>query len=263
MPLLLAALFRVRFRPRSVLMPDPQHDWARFFDAHAPNYMTNVFTRNTLGEVDFLVAHLGLEPGARLLDIGCGAGRHSVELTRRGFRVTGVDISAGMLAQAQKAAAAAGVTVEWIQEDATRFTASSPYDAAICLCEGAFALLDLADDPFDHDLAILRNVHAALVPAGGFLLTTLNGMRKIREFTDDDVESGRFDPNTLTDRFTVEEGDLSVQVKERSYVPSELALLLRVAGFRVEHLWGGTAGSWGERRVRLDEIEIMALARRQ
>ena len=100
-------------------MSEDKHDWERFFDEHAIIYMDNVFTKNTLAEVDFLLELLPIEPGDHILDIGCGAGRHSVELARRGFQVTGVDISAGMLAQAADAAEKAGVEVNWVKADAT------------------------------------------------------------------------------------------------------------------------------------------------
>src|SRR5205085_11178373 len=104
-----------------------------FFDSHAPHYMRNSFTRNTLAEVDFLLEVLELAPGASILDIGCGTGRHSIELAKRGYRVTGVDISSGMLAEAEKAAQEANVVVEWIWSDATQFQATKQFDAAICL----------------------------------------------------------------------------------------------------------------------------------
>ncbi len=239
-----------------------KNDWERFFDEHAPGYMDNVFTKNTLAEVDFMLELLPVDPGQHILDMGCGAGRHSVELARRGFRVTGVDISAGMLAQAAGAADVAGVSVTWIKADATRYRAGHRFDAAICLCEGAFSLLTLADDPLKHDLAILGNIQAALKPGGCFLLTALNGLRKIREHDQEDVTSGAFDPLTTSDLFTMEEGEVSVMVRERGYVPSELALLCRMAGFEVQNIWGGTAGNWGRRPVELDEIELMVLARR-
>jgi len=243
-------------------MSEDKHDWERFFDEHASSYMDNVFTKNTQAEVEFLLELLPIEPGDHILDIGCGAGRHSVELARRGYQVTGVDISAGMLAQAANAAEQAGVTVTWIKADATSYTADRLFDAAICLCEGAFSLLTLADDPIEHDLAILGNIQAALKPGSGFLLTALNGLRKIREHNQEDVISGVFDPLTTTDLYKMEEGEVSVMVRERGYVPSELALLCRTAGFEVQHIWGGTAGNWGRRPVDLDEIELMMLARR-
>jgi len=243
-------------------MSEDKHDWERFFDEHAIIYMDNVFTKNTLAEVDFLLELLPIEPGDHILDIGCGAGRHSVELARRGFQVTGVDISAGMLAQAADAAEKAGVEVNWVKADATLYTADRLFDAAICLCEGAFSLLTLTDDPIEHDLSILGNIQAALKPGSGFLLTALNGLRKIREYKQEDVTSGVFDPLTTTDLYQMEEGDVSVMVRERGYVPSELALLCRTAGFEVQHIWGGTAGNWGRRPVELDEIELMLVARR-
>ena len=89
--------------------------WEQFFNGHAPIYMNNGFTKNTLAEVDFLIEELKLPSGSSILDMGCGTGRHSVELAKRGYAVTGVDLSAGMLAEARKAAETAGVTVEWIQ----------------------------------------------------------------------------------------------------------------------------------------------------
>src|SRR3972149_1197611 len=64
--------------------------WQAFFDAHAPYYMQNEFTRNTAEEVQFVIEELRLIPPARILDVGCGTGRHSTALAQRGFRVTGV-----------------------------------------------------------------------------------------------------------------------------------------------------------------------------
>lgn len=71
--------------------------WEEFFDGFAPRYEAEPWVKNTLAEVDFLVEALAIAPGQRVLDMGCGTGRHAIELARRGFSVTGVDISAGML----------------------------------------------------------------------------------------------------------------------------------------------------------------------
>jgi cyclopropane fatty-acyl-phospholipid synthase-like methyltransferase len=239
--------------------------WREFFDSYAPQYMNEVFTTDSVREAAFLAEVLGLEPGATVLDIGCGTGRHAVELARGGLRVTGLDISGGMLAEARVAAAAAGVELELVQADATSFDLGSSFEAAVCLCEGSFGLIG-GDDPLEHDAAVLGRAFAALRPGAPFVLTALNGLRMVRDATPDQVERGAFDPATITQSYEMEwqadDGPRSLPVRERGYVPSELALLCRTAGFAVDHVWGGTAGAWGRRPVELDEMEIMVVMRR-
>jgi len=241
--------------------------WETFFDHHAPKYNDEVFTRNTAFEVDFLIDELGLPEGSAILDVGCGTGRHSVGLAKRGYRLTGVDLSSGMLAEARKAAEAAGVTVELIHADATRMTFDRPFDAAICLCEGAFGLLGQHDDPLKHDMEILRRIHVALKPRAKLILGALNGAEKIRRFTNDDIRNGRFDPLALVETITMEyetpDGRKSVELRERGYIASELMLMMKLTGFDVTNVWGSTAGNWRRDLLDLDEIEMMLIAVRQ
>jgi SAM-dependent methyltransferase len=232
-----------------------ENRWEAFFDGHAPAYMDNVFTRNTVAEVDFLLAELAPPPGGWVLDVGCGTGRHSLELASRGYRVTGVDISEGMLEQAR----AVPSEVEWVRADVSRFEPQRSYDAVVCLCEGAFGLLPGPEsDAYEHDQAILRTVWGALRPGGRFLLTTLNGYRTIRAATAADVASGRFDPSTMVLR--VDDEHPLPPYHERSWIPPELAELMRRLGFAVLHVGGGTAGNWARRPLDLDEIEFMVIA---
>ena len=241
-----------------------RNEWEIFFNGHAPVYLKNAFTKNTLSEVDFLLDELKLPPGSRILDIGCGTGRHAVELARHGYQITGVDISSQMLAEGKKAADQVGVKIDWIQSDATRFTTKGQFDAAICLCEGAFGLLGTGDDPIEHDLNILRRIHSALKPEARLIMTVLNGCRMLRKYSPEDVKEGKFNPTTLSESHTIvtdtPDGKTALPVRERGYIPTELALLLRLAGFRVEHIWGGSAGNWGRRPLELNEMEVMAVA---
>jgi SAM-dependent methyltransferase len=239
-------------------------EWQEFFDDHAPRYLENCFTKNTVEEVTFLIEVLGLQAGASVLDVGCGTGRHDIELARRGYRVTGIDLSEGMLDQARKDAQTAGVQVQWRQDNATSFMVPEPFDAVICLCEGAFGLLGRGDDPTGQPSAILRQVAAALRPSAKCLFTVLNGLAMARRHSDADVANNLFDPLSLTERSELPPGSvpISPQMRERGFVPTELNLLFQLAGLRVLNIWGGTAGRWGRRTVDLDEMEIMVLAAR-
>jgi len=162
-----------------------KNPWKVFFDRYAPRYMDEVFTRHTKQEVDFIEEEFNLPEGSHILDVGCGTGRHVVELAKRGYRVTGIDISERMLREAQKRCEEESVSVKLIQADATDFEVEELYDACICLCEGAFGLLSEGEDPFERDIKILRNINRALKPGAKFLLTALNGLRMIRMYNDE------------------------------------------------------------------------------
>lgn len=243
------------------------NQWQAFFDQHAPHYMDEPFVAGTLGEVDFLIEHLHLSPDMQILDMGCGTGRHALELARRGYTVTGVDLSDGMLAQGRAAAAAENLTtVTFVQADATQYQTDTPFDRVYCVCEGALGLIGVGNDPQAHNMAVLRNLFNALKPGGQMLITVLNAMRHIRAYQDADVAAGRFDPATLTEIGTITTGEgeaaLTVQALERGFVIPELRLMLEVVGFSVAHIGGGTAGNWGIRPVALDEYELLAIAKR-
>ncbi len=172
-----------------------------------------------------------------------------------------------MLAEARKSAAEAGVDIHWIQMDAKEMHFEEGFDAAICLCEGAFGLIGTAEDILTHELSILKAIHRSLQPGAKLILNAPNGLSKIRSATTDQVQSGAFDPLTLTETFEVEieapDGPKRLAVHERGFVPSELRIMLDITGFRVDSIFGGTAGAWNRETVSLDEIEIMAIAIRE
>ena len=236
--------------------------WEIFFDAHAPVYDENVFTKNTVKEVDFLLEELGLSSGGSVLDVGCGTGRHSIELAKRGYAVTGLDLSSEMLSRAAASAKTADVHVHWVRSDATSFSLPGKYDATICLCEGSFGLLSQTDDPIAQPLSILCNISRSLKPEARVMATVLSAARMLRAHSNEDVAAGRFDPLTLVEsaEYPPREGLPTVAVRERGFVATELTLLFRLAGLSVLNIWGGTAGNWGKRTLDLDEYEIMIVA---
>ncbi len=247
-------------------MSESRQEWQVFFDAHAPHYDENPFAQHSVAEVDFMLDLFKLSPGARILDVGCGTGRHSIELARRGYRVTGLDLSEGMLEVARSKAAEAGVEVEWVHGDAVDFALDRTFDAAICLCEGGMGLIGTTDDPYRHDGGILHSI-AAHLPAGApFLMTCLNGYSVIRQMKDEMTVEGKFDPATMVsayiDEWDLPEGKRHIQIRERLFIAPEIVRMLTEAGFKCEAVHGGTAGHWGVRPLMLDEIEAMYIARR-
>lgn len=239
--------------------------WQAFFDAHAPHYDANPFTQHTVAEIDFFLSLFPIPRGATILDVGCGTGRHALELAKRGYKVTAIDLSEGMLNVARAKAAIDGLKIEFVQADATDFK-TDPHDAAICLCEGGPGLIGKGDDPEAHDAKIFQNIAQSLKPNAPFLLTTLNGYATIRQMNDQIIHEGRFDPATMTssyeDEWDLPEGPRVVQIYERLFIPPEVVNLLKRSGFRTEAVFGGTAGHWSQRPVSLDEVEAMYVCRK-
>ena len=87
----------------------------------------------TTQEVDFLVATLQVNPGAMLLDVPCGFGRHTVELARRGFQMTGIDISAEFLQTLQQRIDTERLPIQVIHGDVLTTEIQSSFDGAYCL----------------------------------------------------------------------------------------------------------------------------------
>ncbi len=119
--------------------------WEEFFDAHAQVYEDNVFTKNTNSSIP---------------DVGCGTGRHSIELAKRGYVVTGLNLSSEILSRAIDAARSAGVNVNWVRSDAAQFSLPGQYDGAICLCEGPFGL------PGQMEIMIVASKSAERISTG-------------------------------------------------------------------------------------------------
>ena len=241
--------------------------WQDFFDSHAPDYMDNVFTKNTEYEVEFIVREMGLRKGDRVLDVGCGTGRHSIPLALQGMHMTGMDLSEGMLGQARALAERENASLELVQADAAQFSFRESFDHAICLCEGAMGLLGPEDDAVERDLQILNNISSSIKPGGKLLMTVLNGLKKIREHSPEDVRDGTFDPVHLVTRERMEISNdgksRKFEVREKGFTAGELYYLLRQADMEILHLWGGTAGNWYKQRLDMDEYEIMVLARKR
>jgi len=243
-----------------------QQSWRDFFDGHAEHYEQNPFAAFADQEVQFLLNLYPVPTGSRILDVGCGTGRHAREFARRGYRVTGVDLSPGMLRVAREKAAAENLQIEFVEADATNFLLDGMFDYAVCLCEGGLGLIQRGEDAAAHDSAIFQRIAAHLKPNAPFVLTCLNGYNLIRQMKDEHIAEGRFDPATMvafyTDEWELPEGTRQVTVYERLFIPPEVTRMVSEAGFTVDNVYGGTAGAWAQRPLSLDEVEMMVIARK-
>jgi len=120
-------------------------------------------------ECDFVISALNLRPGDRILDLCCGQGRHSVELARRGFRVTGLDLSEYLLGLAKAAAREAGVEAEFVRRDMRDLPWQEEFDAVLNLWT-AFGYLECNEE----DQRVLEAVSRALRPGGRLIMDLTN-----------------------------------------------------------------------------------------
>lgn len=144
--------------------------WEDYFDRTFVSLYRDFLTpQRTEREVEGLLEMVSLPPGGEVLDLPCGWGRHSIELARRGFRVTGMDLSETLLARARKRAAAAGVDVELVRGDMREVPWSGRFDAVISLYSSlGYFLSD------QEDLRVLRGAARALRDDGVFVLETMH-----------------------------------------------------------------------------------------
>jgi ubiquinone/menaquinone biosynthesis C-methylase UbiE len=216
------------------------------------------FTKGTEQEVAFLVDALGLVAGERVLDVGCGPGRHALALARRGIDVVGVDLSEDFVTLARDAAATEESSARFEVGDVRELAYEAEFDAVICLCQGGFGLLGGRDEP-----RVFERMAAAVRPGGRLALTAFSAAFAVRFL--EDGES--FDPATgvLHERSTVRNEDGVEQVFDlwtTCLTVRELALMAGRAGLDVVGVHGVTPGRYGTAPPTLDDPELLLLARR-
>ncbi len=209
--------------------------------------------RRDRAEVDFLVEQLCLEPGARVLDMACGQGRHAIELAARGFGVTGLDISEPSLAIARERADARGVAIEFVRQDMRELETESTFDAVLSLCS-SFGFLP--DD--DEDARVVDRAARALRPGGRLVIDTVNDLWLARNFqprgwqtladgtvvTHDrryDVRSRRSSAIWTLIRPNGSRSELRHSM--RVYTCPELVRLMTQVGLEADGVWGDTDAS--------------------
>jgi SAM-dependent methyltransferase len=111
-----------------------QDDWYRF--AYPPSMDKLPWADKTASEVDRLITMLRPLGSERVLDLGCGTGRHSLELARRGFSVVGVELLEANVEVGRQAAAEQSSSAEFIQADLRELDLHDEFDIVVTFNDG-------------------------------------------------------------------------------------------------------------------------------
>ncbi len=231
-----------------------ERDYYDYFYVGGPRGIFSAEQRDRQAEeqVEFILRALELAEGARVLDLCCGWGRHAIGLAQRGYRVTGLDLSAYHLRLAKAAAQRAGAEIEWLRRDMRDIPGRRRFHAVINMFT-SFGYFESDEE----DQQVLDGVSRALRPGGRFFIDTMNHDWLMRVFRDDDwlerpdggfvLERRKYDIHTgrmNADRFYITpEGERRQQSHPlRLYTYTELAAMLARAGLRVRRTWGGFDG---------------------
>ncbi|MSV57201.1 MAG: methyltransferase domain-containing protein [Actinobacteria bacterium] len=219
-------------------------------------YLRYSFTKGTVQEIDFLMKHLDLKPGHRVLDVGCGPGRHAHELARRGVAVHGIDISQDFIDIANEDAVE-GSTFE-------RFDARSlgvaehlrGFDAVICLCQGAFGLMTAHGD----DETVVRGMAQCLRRGGLLALSAFNGYFAVKYHVDATFDALRGVSHEVTEIRNTAGEVRQVDLWTGCYTPRELRLLLSQCGFTINSISSVEPGVYVEAPPTVETPEFLVRA---
>lgn len=243
------------------------------FENYGQKYDEENFTQGTIGECDFIEKELNYDTTRSILDVGCGTGRHSIELTKRGYSVVGIDFSESQLTRAKEKAIQNNLQIDFQLQDARKLPFENQFDYAIMLCEGGFPLMET--DEMNYE--ILKGVARSIKSQGKVIFTTLNGLfplyHSVEEFcSSNSVEgnatyrSNTFDLMTFRDHNITEvEDDFGnkkvLECNERYYVPSEITWLLKSLGFKSIDIFGAKLGQFSrEDKLTTEDFEMLVIA---
>lgn len=229
------------------------HWFEQMADHMGEAYLRYSFTKGTVQEVDHLVSELHLAPGMRILDVGCGPGRHAYELARRGFIVHGVDISQTFVDLASKNAPP-GATFE--RMDARCLTFDREFDVVVCLCQGAFGLMTANG----HDSDVLQGISRALKPDGVVALSAFNAYFAVKYHDDAEFDADAGVSHEVTEIKNSAGQGIQVDLWTGCYTPRELRLLLSSVGLTVHSISSVEPGAYGNDAPTLESPEFLVIA---
>jgi len=244
-----------------------------FFENYGQKYDSENFTHGTVGECDFIEKEINFDKSLKILDVGCGTGRHAIEMTKRGYHVTGIDLSESQLKRAKEKAKENNLIIDFQCHDARNLPFNGEFDVAIMMCEGGFSLMETDEMNFE----ILKNITKALKPCSKLIFTTLNGLFPLYHSVDDFhasvIEEGNsicnnntFDLMTFRGHSIVEFEDddgnkKTLKCSERYYVPCEITWLLKSLGYKTIDIFGARLGEFSrEHKLTTKDFEMLVVA---
>jgi SAM-dependent methyltransferase len=228
----------------------PWHENDDFWTTVAPVLFVQRRWEDAPAEVGQVVSLLGIEPGAHVLDLCCGVGRHTLELARRGFQVTGVDRTRPYLDRASQQAEAEGLEIEFVQSDMRTFCRPDAFDAVVNL----FTSFGYFEDPED-DRQVTMNMYRSLKSDGTFLIDMMGKEVLARIFRERDwyeengvliLEERKISENWswMENRWIMfaDNNRTELRLSHRIYSAMELASLLTECGFTHVDAYGDLEG---------------------
>jgi SAM-dependent methyltransferase len=229
----------------------PWHEKDDFWEIFSQFIFGKNAIHNASSEIEKVISLLNLETNVNILDLGCGIGRHSLEFTRRGFHVTGVDRTYSYLEKAKKKAIEDNLDVEFVLEDMRIFSRPNNYDVVINL----FTSFSYFEDP-EEDKKTLVNIYSSLKHGGKLVLEMMGKEVLARIFVERDwqeidgvlfLEERKVSKNWswMQNRWIlIKDGEkVEYAVDHRLYSGVELANLLKEVGFSKVSIYGNLDGS--------------------
>lgn len=225
------------------------------FDFLGAAYLKYSFTRGTDQEVAFLEGELGIVAGTKVLDVGCGPGRHALALAAKGVDVTGLDLSARFV---ELAAGAGGEGAGFVRGDGRSLPfPDAVFDVALSLCQGGFGLVGAEDG------LVLQEMARVVRPGGSVAFSAFSSYFAVRFVEEDehfDADAGINHERTTVRNEAGEERQFDLETS--CFTPRELRLLCQRAGLEVRDLWSVTPGEYARSKPDLDHPEFLVVARR-
>ena len=214
------------------------------------------FTTGTAQEVEFLVDCLDLRAGMKVLDAGCGPGRHALALAEQGIEVVGIDASPDFIALAQ--ASAGPRSVEFRVGDLRDLAAEAEFDAVICLCQGGFGLLGGHNDELD----VVARFARALRPGGRLALSAFSAYFVVRHLESGESFDAARGVNHEIANVRGASGEREFDLWTTCYTPRELRLLASGARLHVDAVYAVAPGRYARAEPSVESPEHLLIATR-